>query len=285
MILVTGATGQTGGAVLQSLLVKKAGPIRVTYRDDKDRATLPPGVEAVRADFADAASLAKALAGVQSAYLVCAPIPQLVELEGNFLQAAANAKLPYLVLQSALGAADFPKSFPSWHRKVEERARELKLSFSTLRPNGFMQNIAGYFGGTIKSQDAFYDALGEARLSYVDVRDVGDAAAKLLITRTGVGEAYELSGPEALTNAEVAQRISKVVGRTVRYVPLTLEQMKQGMIGAGMPEARATPVVELYEYYLSGKGAGSDGALRTLLDHPPRTLEQYLAEVASLLSK
>ena len=91
MILVTGATGSVGGAVLRELLARGAGPLRAVYRDAKDRPALPTGVEAVRADFADPASLDAALAGVESAYLVCAAIPQLVELEAAFLEACASA--------------------------------------------------------------------------------------------------------------------------------------------------------------------------------------------------
>jgi uncharacterized protein YbjT (DUF2867 family) len=286
MILITGATGSVGGALLANLASRNdVGPLRAMYREDRDNTGFPAGVEAIKANFEDAASLQRALAGVQSAYLVCAAIPQLVELETNFLRACARAGTPNVVIQSALGAADFGKSFPSWHRKVEQAAKEMNVPCSIIRPNGFMQNIGGYFAPTIKSQDAFYDALGEARISYIDVRDVARAAAALLLSKQFIGQVFELSGPEPLTHAEIAARISKIVGRSIRYVPLTAEQMKQGMISAGMPETRATPVVELYEYYVSGKGAASDAALRRLIGGEPRRIDAYLAEIAPMLSR
>lgn len=285
MILVTGASGLVGGAVLNELSEVGAGPLKAIYRGEKDRALLPAGVTAVKADFADAASLDAALKDVKAAYLVCAAIPQLVELETNFLLACQRASTPHVVLQSALGAADFNKSFPSWHREVEEKAKALGVPCTILRPTGFMQNIATYFAGTIKSQDCFYDGLGKARLAHIDVRDIAAVAAKSLLSSGTIGQVYELNGPEALSDEELAGRISKVAGRPIRYVELSLQQMLQGMVSSGMPESRALPIVELYEYYLAGKGEGSDKVLRDLLGRSPSTIDAYLSEIAPSFAK
>ena len=285
MILVTGASGLVGKAVLSELTALRAGPLRAIYRDQKDRAALPAAVEGVKADFSDAASLDAALKSVTAAYLVCAAIPQLVELETNFLLACQRAKTPHVVIQSALGAADFDKSFPSWHRKVEEKAKSVGIPCTILRPNGFMQNVATYFAGTIKSQDCFYDALGKARIAQIDVRDIAAVVAKALTSPQTIGQVFELNGPEPLSDEELAKRISKAAGRPIRYVELSLEQMLQGMVASGMPEARAKPVVELYEYYLAGKGEGSDKVLRDLLGRSPRTIDAYLAEIAPMFAK
>jgi uncharacterized protein YbjT (DUF2867 family) len=285
MILIAGATGLVGGAVLQELLAAGVTPLRAVYRGTEDVARAPAGVDAVRADFADAASLDRALEGVRAAYLVCAAVPELVALESNFLAACQRARTPHVVLQSALGAADFDKSFPVWHRRVEERARELNVPCTILRPNGFMQNIGGYFAASIRTQDCFFDALGSARVSHIDVRDIATAAVRALTASDTIGRVFELSGPEPLSNEDLAGRISRVAGRPVRYVALTPEQLLQGMVAAGMPEARARPIVELYEYYRTGKGAGSDLALRELIGRAPRAIDAYLAEIAPSFAK
>jgi uncharacterized protein YbjT (DUF2867 family) len=120
MILVTGATGQVGKAVLDELISQQAGSLRVIYRDEKDKHSFPPNVQAIQADFSDAPSLDRALTGVTSAYLVCAAVPNLVQLETQFLEAAHRVGTGYLVIQSALGAGDFKKSFPACHRQVED---------------------------------------------------------------------------------------------------------------------------------------------------------------------
>jgi uncharacterized protein YbjT (DUF2867 family) len=252
-------------------------------RNEKDRSKLPQGVEPVVADFSNPPSLAKALQGVDTAYLVCSPVPDLVQLETNFLEACQQAKVGHLVYNSALGAADFPKSFPSWHRKVEDKARELKLSCAFLRPNGFMQNIASYFLASIKSQGAFYGTIGDSKISLIDVRDIAAAAAEALLNKSTAGKAYELSGPEAVSYPELAARLSSAAGRTIKYVNLTREQMIQGMISSGMPEAAASAVVDLDDYYISGKGAASDRELRQLIKREPRKLNDYLKELAPQL--
>jgi uncharacterized protein YbjT (DUF2867 family) len=302
MILVTGAGGSAGGAVVRELAAQGIRRVRAMIRSEKDRGAIPAGIETVQGDFAERASLDRALAGMHAAYLVCSPVQQLVELETNFIAAAESAKLKHLVLNSALGAGDFPKSFPSWHRKVEDRVRAGSVPWTILRPNGFMQNIATYMAPSIRTQDAFYSTIGEARVSLIDVRDVAavaatalkstvvienlffqdprDAAAHVARARIPlVGEVFELSGPEAISYDELAERISKVAGRTIRHISLTPEQMRHGMNSAGMPDWQITSLLELDEYYASGKGAASDAALRGLLPSSPRTIDQYLAEL------
>ena len=282
MILVTGATGVAGGAVVRELLSRNIKPIRAMCRSEKDKSKIPAGAEAVTADFADKPSLAKALIGVDAAYLVCSPVPDLVQLETNFLEACREAKLGHLVINSALGAADFPKTFPSWHRKVEDKVKQLNLPSVILRPNGFMQNISTYFAPTIRTQDAFYGTLGDGRISLIDVRDVATAAAEALVTKSLAGKVFELGGSEAVNYESLAARISKTAGRTIKYVNLTPQQMLEAMVGSGMPKEQATNVVDLDDYYRLGKGAISDQALRDLIKRAPRSLDAYLSEIAAI---
>jgi uncharacterized protein YbjT (DUF2867 family) len=253
------------------------------YRSEKDRSALPSGVDAVQADFRQPASLLKALDGVDAAYLVCAPVPELVALESNFLEACQTSKTRHIVINSALGAEDFPKTFPSWHRKVEDKARQMRLPAVILRPNGFMQNIKSYFAPTIRSQNAFYGTIGDAKISLIDVRDVAAAAVTALLKDDLSGKTFELSGPEAVNYTEISERISKRLGRNIRYVNLTPQQMIQAMTSAGMPAAQASAVVDLDDYYRSGRGAASDQSLRELITSMPRTLDSFLDEIAPQL--
>ena len=137
MILITGASGTVGKAVLRE--VAKTGTAhRAMYRSKNEADKAPAGTQTVIADFSDRPSLATALHGVESVYLVCSPIPQLVELESNVIDACHAAGVRRIVLNSALGAGDFPKSFPSWHRKVEDKLKGTKIAHVILRPNSFM---------------------------------------------------------------------------------------------------------------------------------------------------
>ena len=110
------------------------------------------------------------------------------------------------MLNSALGAGDYAKSFPSWHRKVEDKLKATGISYTILRPNSFHQNVVTYFAPNIRTQGVFYSSMGDTRVSFVDVRDIALAAAKALAGGEHAGKTYELNGPEALSYSEVAEK-------------------------------------------------------------------------------
>src|SRR5467141_457286 len=275
MILITGASGSVGKTVLQEAC-RKESEVRAMYRSKEEAAKAPSGCEAVLADYSDKQSLRNALRGVTSAFVVCSPIPQLVELESNMLDACKEAGVKHVVLNSALGAGDYGKSFPSWHRKVEDKLKGTGVSYTILRPNGFLQNIVTYNASSIRAQAAFYVAMGEAKVSYLDVGDIAVVAVKALHGGAHAGKICELNGPEAISNQELAKRISKVAGRTVSYVDIPESTQRDAMLGMGTPEWQVTALLELQQYYKQGGGAKTDGLLQSLIERAPMTLDQYL---------
>jgi len=275
MILITGASGSVGKAVLQEASRKEC-KVRAMYRSKEEAAKAPSGCAAVLADYSDKESLRKVLDGVTSVYLVCSPIPQLVELESNVLDVCKESGVKHVVLNSALGAGDYPHSFPGWHRKVEDELKATKMSYTILRPNGFLQNIVTYNAPSIRAQGAFYAAMGDAKVSYLDVGDIAVVAVKALPGGAHSGKTYELNGPEAISNQELAKRISKVAGRTVNYVDIPESAQRDAMLGLGMPEWQVTALLELQQYYKAGGGAKTDGLLPSLIGREPVTLDQYL---------
>jgi len=276
MILITGASGSVGKAVLLEAIRKESG-VRAMYRSKEEAAKAPAGCEPVLADYSDKQSLRKALDGVSSVYIVCSPIPKLVELESNMLDACKECGIRHVVLNSALGAGDFGKSFPSWHRKVEDKLKTTGISYTILRPNGFLQNIVAYNAPSIRAEGAFYAAMGDAKVSYLDVGDIAAVAVKALKGATHAGKTYELNGPEAISNAELARRISNIAGRAVNYVDIPEPAQREAMLGLGMPEWQVTALLELQQYYKQGGGAKTDGLLKSLIEREPVTLDQYLA--------
>lgn len=279
MILVTGASGNVGKAVLHEV-AKSGAKHRAMYRSAAEAQKAPPGTATVIADFAKKETLAGALRGVDSVYLVCSPIPDLVQLESNVIDACVEAGVKHVVLNSALGAGDYDKSFPSWHRQVEDKLRGTRLSWTILRPNSFHQNTVMYYAPSIRTQGAFYGSLGDARMSYVDVRDVAAAAAKALTGGEHSGKVYELNGPEALTSTEIAEKIAKHSGRSVKYVDIPMEAQRKGMLDLRMPEWQVTALVDLQQYYVNGKGGEVDHVLQGLLGRPPITMDKFLGENA-----
>jgi uncharacterized protein YbjT (DUF2867 family) len=279
MILITGASGSVGKAVLAEV-ARSGEKHRAMYRSKEEAAKAPAGTETVIADFADKGSLAAALRGVESVYLVCSPIPDLVKLESNAIESCEAAGVRRVVLNSALGAGDYPKSFPSWHRKVEDKLKATKLAHCVLRPNSFMQNMLTYYASSIREQGVFYAAMGDARVSFLDVRDLAVVAAKALRGGEHDGQTYELNGPEALTYTEVAEKISRQAGVPAQYVNIPVEAQRKAMLDQGMPEWQVTALLELQEYYTNGNGGRVDGLLERLLGRPPVRMDAFLKEFA-----
>lgn len=275
MILVTGASGNVGGAVLRELLNAGGAPVRSMYRSADEAAKAPAGANPVIADFADRASLDRALAGVENVFLVCAPIPQLVELESNMVDACRDHGIRQVVQNSALGAGTYNKSFPSWHYIVEQRL-QASVPATIFRPETFMQNIPMYYGGTIKSDRAFYAAERDAAIAFIDVRDVAAVAAKLLTSDGHIGKTYTLTGPEALSYSQVAEKLSKLLGTTIKYVDLSPQQLKQSMLQAGMPQWQADALVDLQGYYTEGPGARITSDVQKVLGREPIRFDQFL---------
>jgi uncharacterized protein YbjT (DUF2867 family) len=184
------------------------------------------------------------------------------------------------VLNSALGAGEYLKSYPSWHRKVEDKLKSTEISFTILQPNSFHQNVVAFFAPSIRAQGVFYSSMHNARVSFLDVRDIAVAAAKTLAAGEHSGETYELNGPEALTYAELAEKISKQAGRPVQYVDIPIEAQRKAMLEQGMPGWQVDALIDLQEYYTSGKGGTVDQALPKLLGRAPITMDRFLAEFA-----
>ena len=260
--------------------VRRAGkPFKAMYRSQEDAAKVPAGMATVAADFAEKESLRRALRDVQSVFLVCAPIPDLVQLESNVIDACLESGVKHVVLNSALGAGDYPKSFPSWHRKVEDKLKASGLGYTIFRPNSFMQNILAYNAPSIRAQSAFYAAMGKARISYLDVRDLAAVMAKALASPGEYAEKIiELNGPEAVTNAELAERISRVAGRPVQFVDIPEAAQRKAMLDLGMPVWQVDALLDLQRYYTGGQGGEVTDVLPRLLGRPPKSLNEFLDE-------
>jgi uncharacterized protein YbjT (DUF2867 family) len=280
MILITGASGNVGKTVLQEV-VKSGAQHRAMYRRAAEAAQASAGTETVVADFAKPETLGAALKNVDSVYLVCSPIPELVQLESNMIDACVAAGVKHVVQNSALGAGDYDKSFPIWHRKVEEKLKGTRLSWTILRPNSFHQNVVAFFAPTIRTQGVFYNSMRDAKNSLLDVRDIAAVAAKSLAGGEHAGKIYELNGPEAISYTELAKKISKVALREVRYVDIPMDAQKKAMLDQGMPEWLTTALLDLQQYYVSGKGGETDGLLQKLLGRAPITMDEFLKENAA----
>jgi uncharacterized protein YbjT (DUF2867 family) len=145
-----------------------------------------------------------------------------------------------------------------------------------------MQNITAFFAPSIKSSGVFYSSMKDSKTSYIDVRDIAGAAANILLSpEKHYGQSYELNGPEAVTYSDLAARISHVAGKPVAYVDIPEAAQRKSMLELGMPAWQVEALLELQQYYVSGKGGDVDQILPGLLQRAPRTLDAFLRESAS----
>ena len=278
MILVTGATGKVGSQLIEQLTV--AGePVRALVCDpEKAARALPEKVELARGDLDDVASIAAALEGVERLFLLAPPTQNLVDLERNVLTAARDAAggVGHIVKLSAIGADPTAAQFVvREHGRGEAAVRETGVPFTFLRPNFFMQNLLGV-AAQIKASGAIHQPGGEQRASHIDTRDIAAVAAAILMDpKKHAGQTYTLTGPQSLTFSEVADTLSRVVGRPVKYVDVPRDMAKAAMIAGGMPPWYAEAISELMDDYRAGKMSMVSDDVERVTGRKPRTLEQF----------
>lgn len=279
MILVVGATGTNGREVVKQLSARGV-PVRAMVRGAEKSPDLRlPNVELVRGDLGDPPSLDAALRGVRKAFIVTAVDRRCVEWFRNFFEAAKRAGGPHVVKFSGLGAGDADTPVMNQHGETDEMLQRSGMSWTILRPNSFHQNLL-WSAGSIRGQGAFYLPLGDARQSLVDVRDIALVAAEVLTGAGHEGQIYELTGPESLSYHDVAATLSRVLGKPVRYVPVSPEAAKEAMLKAGMAEWNAAAVTDLYRVFATGAYARTTDTVARLLGRPPRSFEQFARDHA-----
>jgi len=280
-ILVTGATGNVGSEVLRRLAAL-GQPVRALIRNRSKAAAIEgPGVEIVEGDLEKPETLAAAVAGARKIVLISAPDPRQADLQANLIDAAGRADIRHIVKVSAMGAAPYSSvSFGRWHAATEQYLAQSGIPFTILRPNFFMQNTLG-FAGTIASEGKFYGSMKDGRAGFVDVRDVGAVAAHAVSGAGHEGKTYVVTGPEALSYTDLAQKLSAVLQKKVTYVDIPRDALIQSMTGAGMPIWMARGIAELYDWASQGGASEVTDVVATVAKKKPTTFDQFAAEFAS----
>jgi uncharacterized protein YbjT (DUF2867 family) len=278
VILVTGATGNTGSKLVR-LLAEAGAPARALVRSPEKAASIHRlGLETVLGDFEQPDTLDAAMAGCDHLFLLSPPSPHQSEQERNAIAAAKRAGVGHVVALSVLGSSpDASVPFGRWHGEIDRHLVESGLPYTLLLPSGFMQNFLAS-APTVAVQGALCGMTGDSRTSYIDLRDVAAVAARVLTSPGHQRKAYALTGPEALSGDEVAERLSAATGHQVGYVDVGPDAYRRALAGAGLPGWLVDRLIELNIMMAAGHAGGVTDDVATLIGRPPRTFEQFAAD-------
>jgi len=280
LILVIGGRSKIGAALIADLL-GRGQRVRALVRAGEPADSLPAAVEAASGDLADEGSLVMAMEGIEKVFLLSSPHPDAVGWHRNAINAARRTQVRLLVRSSILGAdRESPADFISAHATCDRYLEDSGLPYVIVRPNLFLQNIPESTIPSIDGSGTFYVNAGQARISMVDTRDVAAVAAAVLTEPGHAGARYDVTGPEALSYADVAAKLTSVLGRQVTYVSAPDDAVRQRLLGAGLHEWFANALVGLYQDYrrsgTSGYAAQVTGTVQRLTGRPASSLDNLL---------
>lgn len=255
--------------------------VRVAARGDKVAPLQRAGFETVEMDLRRPESMHAALQGVDRALLLTPNTPDAPELATTFVSAAKQAGVKHVVRLSGAGAETKAIALARWHRQAEEAIKASGMAYTFVRPTSFMQNYANFLSHSIKTQRAYYLPRGNGKVSMVDARDVAAVIAAALTGDGHEGQAYTVTGPGAISDVEVADILSNVVGSKVTYVDVTEEAAYDNMVSLGMPAALANAMVELYRIERAGYVSAVSPAVEMVTGRPARTFTAFANDYAA----
>ncbi|MBL4280143.1 SDR family oxidoreductase [Vibrio fluvialis] len=268
-VLVLGASGHVGQPLVAELLAK-GEQVKAASRSGKAFGA----AEGVVFDFADPTTFDAAFDGVDRAYVM---------LPGGYVESkallepviqAATERNVKVVFQSVLGV-DADDSIP--YRQVEIALENSGVPYVILRPNWFADNFHTYWKAGI-DQGVIGVPAGEGKSSFIDVRDIASSAAVALTTNRFDNQAFNLTGPEALSYAQAAQKISAALGKPVAYQAMEEGAFCDLLKSVGVPADYAEFLTSIFYPVREGWTAGVSDAVATLTGKAPRSLDEYIAD-------
>jgi uncharacterized protein YbjT (DUF2867 family) len=280
LILVTTA-GKVGSEAVR-LLRERDVPVRVLVRDPAKAAALAEaGAEIAKGDLDVPAAIDDAMTGVSAVVLVSPAVPAQ---ELNVVASAARAGTGHVVKATSKASADSPIARRRWQAEIEAGLAASGIPHTLLRSNAYMQNVLA-LAPAIAKTSSFGSAAGKGRSGLVDARDVAAVAAEIAASPAAhAGQTYWLTGPGLISNYDVAAVLSKLLGRTITYRELTVEENTETMIRAGVPEQIAQMNAQAFSLTADGDAAWITDDVPAILSRPARSFGQFTADYAAAFS-
>jgi uncharacterized protein YbjT (DUF2867 family) len=280
MILVT--TAGAVGAESARLLAQRKVSVRVLVRDRVKAAALAEaGAEIAIGDLDVPASIDDAMDGVTSVVLVS---PAVVTQELNVVASAARAGVGHIVKASSKASADSPIARRRGQIEIETGLAASGVPHTILRSNAYMQNLLA-LAPAIARTNGFSSATGQGRVGLVDARDVAAVAAEIAASPAPhAGKTYRLTGPQLLSYYDIAATLSTLLGRGVTYREVTMEENRDAMMGAGVPEPIAVMNAQAFSLIAQGDAEWFSEDVASVLGRAPRSFAAFAADYAQAFS-
>jgi NAD(P)H dehydrogenase (quinone) len=286
MILVTAATGHLGTATIDYLLKKNvpASQIAGLVRDEKKAEGLSAkGISLRKGDYHDAASLQTAFQGIDTlVFISSGSIHDRVAQHKNVVDAAKANGVKNVIYTSVLKASESLKFLPAIdHYHTETFLKESGIAYTVFRNTFYIEVLPMLLGGALENGQWYY-AAGNAKANFAARTDMAEALANVAASPAShANKIYEIAGNQSYTFHEIADVLSQVTGKTIMYIPIPLEALKEGMKQAGVPEAYIPMYASIAEGISVGDLDSKDAALQKLLQRKPVDLKEYLPKVLS----
>ncbi len=278
-IFITGSTGNIGRHLVK-LFSQGGVHVKAAVRSKAKVASLNlPNVEWVEADFEKPATFDAALKGIDKIFVLSPFLPTLAEMSNDLVDRAKKAGVTHIVRLSATGANPRGNiTLAQWQGNAEKHIQESGLAWTMLRPTFFMENILNNFSASIKTQGKFHVSHGAGRVPYIAARDIAGVAFEVLTGKGHEGKTYELTGPQSLSDHDIAGTLSKVAGKKVEYVDVPEDAARQSMLGMGLPQWMVDSLTELNNIVKQGWTANVATTLEDITGKDATTFEQWAME-------
>jgi uncharacterized protein YbjT (DUF2867 family) len=279
-ILITGATGTVGGRLASALANVADAQVRALVRNPEAAEPLrSSGIEVIAGSFEDSSALEHATRGVEIVVLITPTHERAADYAHAVIESSRRTGVRKIVRLSAIkAAAHGPTDNTRQHARTEHEIRASGLAFVVLRPQFFMQNLLGNANALI-AESKLYSAVGDGRVAMIDARDVADCLEQVVLRSGFDGQVLELTGPNALSQAEVANALAKATGRPVELVLLEPEAVAEPMRRVGASDWVIRLMIDYMRAYRDGFGDFVTDAVEMITGRAPRGIASFARDI------
>jgi uncharacterized protein YbjT (DUF2867 family) len=293
IILVTGATGTVGNEVVKHLAAISSSDYNIRAavhsknKSDQLRQFENKGVEIVDLDYTKPETVASALNNVDEIFLQTLPVPNVADISSNLMIEAKKNGVKYIVKLSAMEADSEPRStILRLHGEEEKIIKDSEIPYTFLRPPAFMQNFVTQFGHTIRTQNTFYIPAGDAKMSFIDARDIAMITVGILTNNSHEAsqqhnnKTYNITGQDALSYSQVADILSNEVGKKISYIDVSEDDARKGMKQIGVDNWSINIMLELFKIIRAGYGSETTNVVERITGRKPISFAQFARDYA-----